>query len=132
MIESLATCKLLRASYTLVVMTRTTAAREFNFVRSAHWYYVCPPVRSTPPEILGQKSTAAEFRAWGSVPQASMPAVAFLVDVAASAARRRHAEQLRQCSQMLRHHGIAMAQSEKHQVQPVQQQRLGYHRMRLA
>ena len=50
MIVSLATCKLPRASYTLVVMSRTTAAREFNFVRSAHWYYVCPPVRSTPPE----------------------------------------------------------------------------------
>ena len=50
MIVSLATCNLLRASYTLVVMTRTTAAREFNFVRSAHWYYVCPPVRSTPLE----------------------------------------------------------------------------------
>ena len=50
MIVSLATCKLPRASYTLVVMTRTTAAREFNFVRSAHWSYVCPPVRSTPPE----------------------------------------------------------------------------------
>ena len=41
-------------------------------------------------------------------------------------AQSRQAEELRQCSQMLRHHRMAMAQSEKHQVQPGKQQRLGY------
>jgi len=61
-----------------------------------------------------------------------MPVVAFLVDMAASARRGQHAEQLRQCSQILRHHRIAMAQSEKHQVQAGKQQRLKYQRMSLA
>ena len=44
-----------------------------------------------------------------------------MVDVAASASRSRQDDQLHQCSQMLRHHRMAMAQSEKHQVQTVQQ-----------